>query len=78
MKAYWDSSAVIEACNSPVLRARLQRQRAHCRIVDNPDAHRSRAAIDQAVRFRLKRAVLAAYDAEGLIELRLPGCSSIA
>jgi hypothetical protein len=27
MKAYWDSSAVIEACNSPVLRARLHRER---------------------------------------------------
>lgn len=27
MKAYWDSSAVIEACQSPVLRARLHRER---------------------------------------------------
>jgi len=27
MKAYWDSSAVIEACNSPGLRARLYRER---------------------------------------------------
>jgi predicted nucleic acid-binding protein len=27
MKDYWDSSAVIEACNSPVLRARLHRER---------------------------------------------------
>lgn len=27
MKAYWDSSAVIEACTSPVLRARLHRER---------------------------------------------------
>jgi len=27
MKAYWDSSAVIEACSSPVLRARLHRER---------------------------------------------------
>jgi len=27
MKAYWDSSAVIEACNNPVLRARLHRER---------------------------------------------------
>ena len=27
MKAYWDSSAVIEASNSPVLRARLHRER---------------------------------------------------
>jgi predicted nucleic acid-binding protein len=27
MKAYWDSSAVIEACNSPALRARLHRER---------------------------------------------------
>ena len=27
MKACWDSSAVIEACHSPVLRARLHRER---------------------------------------------------
>ena len=27
MKGYWDSSAVIEACNSPALRARLHRER---------------------------------------------------
>jgi predicted nucleic acid-binding protein len=27
MKDYWDSSAVIEACNSAVLRARLHRER---------------------------------------------------
>jgi predicted nucleic acid-binding protein len=27
MKAYWDSSAVIEACNNPGLRARLHRER---------------------------------------------------
>jgi predicted nucleic acid-binding protein len=27
MKDYWDSSAIIEACNSPVLRARLRRER---------------------------------------------------
>jgi predicted nucleic acid-binding protein len=27
MRAYWDSSAVIEACNSPALRVRLHRER---------------------------------------------------
>jgi predicted nucleic acid-binding protein len=27
MKAYWDSSAVIQACNSPALRARLLQER---------------------------------------------------
>jgi hypothetical protein len=27
MKAYWDSSAVIEACNNPALRVRLHRER---------------------------------------------------
>jgi predicted nucleic acid-binding protein len=27
MRAYWDSSAVIEACNSPSLRARLHQER---------------------------------------------------
>ena len=27
MNSYWDSSALIEACNSPVLRARLHRER---------------------------------------------------
>ena len=31
MKAYWDSSAVIEACSSPVLRARLHRERGFTR-----------------------------------------------
>ena len=31
MKAYWDSSAVIEACNSPGLRARLHRERGWTR-----------------------------------------------
>ncbi len=28
MKDYWDSSAVIEACNSPALRVRLHRAQA--------------------------------------------------
>ncbi len=27
MNSYWDSSALIEACNNPVLRARLHRER---------------------------------------------------
>jgi len=27
MKAYWDGSAVVEACASPILRARLHRER---------------------------------------------------
>jgi len=31
MKDYWDSSAVIEACNSPVLRDRLHRDRGWTR-----------------------------------------------
>jgi len=31
MKAYWDSSAVIEACNSPGLRARLHHERGWTR-----------------------------------------------
>jgi predicted nucleic acid-binding protein len=31
MKDYWDSSAVIEACNSPELRARLHRERGFTR-----------------------------------------------
>jgi predicted nucleic acid-binding protein len=32
MKDYWDSSAVIEACNSPTLRLRLHRERGFTRI----------------------------------------------
>ncbi|HEX4121335.1 MAG TPA: hypothetical protein VH619_12010 [Verrucomicrobiae bacterium] len=32
MKDYWDSSAVIEACNSPALRARLRRERGLTRV----------------------------------------------
>ena len=31
MKAYWDSSAVVEACNSPALRARLHHERGWTR-----------------------------------------------
>jgi hypothetical protein len=32
MKDYWDTSAVIEACNSPALRVRLHRERGLTRI----------------------------------------------
>jgi predicted nucleic acid-binding protein len=31
MKVYWDSSAVIEACNNPALRVRLHRERGFTR-----------------------------------------------
>jgi predicted nucleic acid-binding protein len=31
MKGYWDSSAVIEACNNPALRVRLHRERGFTR-----------------------------------------------
>ena len=31
MKAYWDSSALVEACNNPQIKARLETERAYTR-----------------------------------------------